>query len=278
MVKKWLVTGVAVLALLALAACGSLGRLGTTAVAEGPAAAASAEGEVQAAESPAAAAPAAELGGGGGGGGIVSSDGSVAEGVVVVGTGTASAEPEVAQVTFGVELRGDDPAQKIDRALAAVGELGVASDDIKTTGYSLWVETIYDPESGTPTGEVVYHVSHYVQVTLHEPAKVGSLLAAVVEAGANTISGVNFTVEDTQALVDEARRKAAEDAQSRAQAIAGALGIELGKPLSVTESSGTGDAMYRTGIGGGAADVAAPAVAPGSFSVSVSVQVIYEIR
>ena len=106
-----------------------------------------------------------------GGGGITPS-GQFTEGLVVAGTGIATAEPEVAQVTFGVELRGDDPAalvdeaaERIDEAIAAVQRLGVAEEDIRTTGYNLWVETVYDPERHMPTGEVVYHVSHHVEAT-----------------------------------------------------------------------------------------------------------------
>jgi uncharacterized protein YggE len=83
------------------------------------------------------------------GGGGISPSGQSTEGLVVVSTGIANAEPEVAQVTFGIELHGDDPAalvdeaaQKMDRAIAATQELGVGGEDIQTTGYNLWVETI----------------------------------------------------------------------------------------------------------------------------------------
>jgi uncharacterized protein YggE len=188
-------------------------------------------------------------------------------------------------VTFGVELRGDDPAAivddaagRIDRAMAAAREAGVAEADIRTTGYNLWVETIYDPERGTPTGEVVYHVSHYVQATLRDTDLVGDMLASVISAGANAVSGVNFTIDDTQALVDQARQDALADAARRAQAMADGLDIELGQPTLVTEVSGGYPVLSDRGGIGGAGEAAAPSIVPGSFSVSVSVQVAYEIR
>jgi uncharacterized protein YggE len=282
MYRRWWHVTLAVLAVLTLAACGGLAQLRGTAVAESPAAV-----EDEAGESPVAVAPSSErpeVVAGGGGGVVV--NGVPTQGLVVVGTGSASAEPQVAEVNFGVDLRGGDPAaivdeaaQKMDRALAAVRQLGVADEDVQTTGYSLWVETVYDPEKGTPTGEVIYHVSHFVQVTLRKPSEVGSLLAAVVAAGANTVSGVSFTVEDPQALVEEAREKALLDAKARAQAMATTLGIELGKPMLVTETGYSVPFLDRGGMGGGGmAEVAAPSVAPGAFSVSISVQVIYEIR
>jgi len=221
-----------------------------------------------------------------GGGGGTTSTGQLDEGLIVVGAGAASAEPEVALVAFGVELRGDAPAplvdeaaRKIDQAIAAAQEQGVASEDIQTTGYNLWVENIYDPETGAPTGEVVYHLSHYVQVTLRDLDQVGELLAAVVEAGANSISGVNYAVEDAGALVEQARQQALEDAATRARQMADGLEITLGKPILVMETGGGMPMEWGVGGGGGGmSQVTAPSISPGTFSVSVNIQVVYEIQ
>jgi uncharacterized protein YggE len=221
---------------------------------------------------------------GGGGGVSLQSDGQSVVGLIVVGTGTASAEPEVANVVFGVELQGDDPAAivdtaagRIDEAVAASRTLGVAEADIRTTSYSLWVETVRDPDAGTPTSEIIYHVSHYVRVTSRDLVGVGELLAALVESGANTVSEVSFSVEDPGALVEQARQQAIEQATYRAQQMAAGLDITLGKPISVMETSGGYPVVEGKGIGGGA-EVAAPSISPGTFSVSVSIQVVYEIR
>ena len=211
---------------------------------------------------------------------------SGSQGIVVIGTGTASAEPEVAQITLGVELRGDDPAQvvaeaagRIDQAIAAARGAGIAAEDIRTAGYNLWVENIYDPARGIPTGEVVYHVSHYVEVKLRDMSAVGQVLAEAVGAGANSISGVNFTVEEPAVLMEQAREKAIEDAAVKAQQMAAKLGIELGRPILVSDVSLNYPVPMGAGFGGGAAmEAAAPDMTPGSFSVSASVQIAYEIR
>jgi uncharacterized protein YggE len=227
----------------------------------------------------------------GGGGGSIVFDEQVTQGVVVLGTGMVSAEPEVAQVTFGVELQGKDPAaivnegaQKIDLAIAAVQKLGEQSD-IRTTNYSLWVENIHDQETGRATGEVVYHLSHQVQATLHDLDRVGELLSAVAGAGVNTIAGVTFTVDNPQALVEQARQKALQDANAKAQQMAEGLGIALDKPILVTEEGGgygypeEPRAEWGMGGGGNGMTVATvPGITPGTFSVSVSVRVVYAIR
>lgn len=222
-----------------------------------------------------------------GGGVSFQSDGQPTAGLIAVGTGTASAEPQIATVGLGVELQGDDPAaivdeaaEKIDQAIAAARALGVAEADIRTTGYNLWVETVRDPETGSPTGEIIYHVSHYIRVTWRDLDAVGDLLAAVVESGANAISEVSFTVEDPDALMEQARQQALEQAASRAQQMAAGLGITLGQPTLVMETGGGYPVTdVAQGIGGtGKVEVAAPSISPGTFSVSVSVQVVYEIR
>jgi hypothetical protein len=221
----------------------------------------------------------------GGGGGLIQPTGQLAEGLVVVGTGTVSAEPEMANVVFGVELQGDDPAaivgeaaERIDQAIAAAEELGVAEEDVRTTGYNLWVETVRDPDSGTPTGEVLYHIWQQVRVKLSDLDRVGDLLGAVVDAGANTISEVNFTVEDPDALMEQARQQALENVATRAQQMAEGLDITLGRPIMVMETGGGSPMPLGIGGGGEMMEAAAPFISPGTFSVSVSVQVVYEIQ
>jgi uncharacterized protein YggE len=226
----------------------------------------------------------------GGGGGVVTqvTPSQTPSGLWVVGAGEASADPEVSRITFGVDLQGDDPAKlvdegtrKIDRAIAAIKELGIADSEIKTVGYNLWVETVHDPETGRPTGEVMYRVSHQIRATVHDLDTVGSILSAVVQAGANTVSEVSFGVEDPQALIEQARQDALKDAKERAQLMAEGLGITLGKPMLVTEGSAVpygAQGGYGGGGGGVMAESAAVSISPGAFSVSVSIQVVYEIE
>lgn len=256
--KFWLIA-LPILLLLTTSSCGQVGTSPTLAAGE----------------------PARALGGGGG----ISSSGSITQGLVATGTATVIVEPEIAQITFGVDLRGNDPvaivnesAQKINRAIAAAREVGVAEKDLQTIGYNLWVETVYDPQTGQPTGQVVYHISHFVIATLRDPSKTGNLLAAVIEAGANSISGVNFAVENPDALVKQARQKALENARAQAEQTAQVLGISLGKPILVSEGGGYPvlAVMMREGVGGGGVEV--PSLSPGAFSVTISVQVVYEIR
>ena len=71
-----------------------------------------------------------------------------------------------------------------------------------------------------------------------------------------------------------------QDATAKAQQIAEGLGIALDKPILVTEGSSRYpvEPAAEWGIGGGGATVAVPGITPGTFSVSVSVRVVYAIR
>ena len=125
---------------------------------------------------------------------------------------------------------------------------------------------------------MIYDVSHQTQATVRDLDTVGSILAAVGQAGANTISEVSFSVNDPDALVEQARRDALKDAKARAQSMAEELGITLGKPLLVTEGGIPIPFEARMGVGGGGMAEAAVSISPGAFSVSVSVQGVYEIQ
>ncbi len=210
--------------------------------------------------------------------------GGYTPGLTVVGTGTVEAQPDIAYLTVGVDLKADnvatvtaDGGARMERILAALRSAGVAEEDIHTSSYSLWVEQRYDPQTGQPTGVVEYHLMHTVRATVRDLAKVGTILSAAVEAGANTVQEVSFSVADADKMASEARQKAVADAQKRAQEMAGALGITLGKVVSVSESGGyVPTSTYYDAKGGVMGAVAVPLPA-GSFSVSISVVVVYEL-
>ncbi len=210
---------------------------------------------------------------------------SYTPGLTVVGTGTVEAQPDVAYISLGVDLKGEDAAaivaeatRKMEAILNALKSAGIAEEEIHTVAYNLWVEQRYDPQTGQPTGAFDYHIVHTVRATVHDLGRVGQVLAGAVEAGANSISEVSFSVAEPETLVAQARTRAIADAQKRAQEMASALGVTLGKVVSVSESGGWVPGPYYYGKGGGAAEMAAPVPMPsGSFSVSISVVVVYEL-
>ena len=127
-------------------------------------------------------------------------------GITVVGQGTSYGQPDQATVIVGVDTFAATVAEAttqnqatLDRVMAALEAAGIATEDIQTTNYSLYAEQIYG-EKG-PEGIAGYRVSNQVNVKIRDISQVGDVLAAVTEAGANAIYGVNFTVSTSPSAI-----------------------------------------------------------------------------
>ena len=113
---------------------------------------------------------------------------------------------------------------------------------------------------------------------MREVERAGAVLDAVVEAGANQVYGVTFTVSDEAEWQGLARQKAMEDASERARELANLADIELGQVLSVSEViqglwSGPIGLGWTAGIGGSGGGFA-----PGELEMSTNVQVTFAAR
>jgi uncharacterized protein len=204
----------------------------------------------------------------------------------VTGSGTAYGEPDIASIEFGVDLTEKDPAEAVNQAaemmnaaFEAAAEFGIDESDMMTTSYNMWVEEEYDYYTYEYTGETLYHVSHYGRVNIRDLESVGDVLAALVGAGSNTISSVSFKVEDTQALLNEARTLAVADAKRVADQLASELGMEVGDATYVNEWIDYYP-MYETSTmyADFSCDVASPSISPGASSINLKVQITFELE
>lgn len=205
--------------------------------------------------------------------------------IVVSGHGEAAGAPDMATVQLGIESMGDDldaalteANATIDAVRDAVTAEGVAENDIQTVNFNVWVEQPRN-DQGRPTGQPLYHVTNMLNVKVRTIENVGTVLEAGLNAGANSVNGLGFSIEDTSALESEARTDAVADARARAEELAAALGVELGDPVYISESFGgvppqpliRGVEMAAdTGMGGGA-----PPISEGELTVSVNVTVSF---
>lgn len=207
-----------------------------------------------------------------------------AGGITVVGQGEAFGQPDQAQVQIGVETFAPQLSQatsenevSVQAIMDALTAQGIDAQDIQTTNYNLWAEQAAN-DQGTQ-GIVGYHVNNQVNVTIRDINKVGDVLAAVTDAGANSIYGISFSVADPAALEEEARAAAVADARTRAAALAELGGVELGDVQIISEVIGQ-PVTYPMGFGGGLAmeQAAAPSIAPGQLSYTIQVQVTFGIK
>ncbi len=203
--------------------------------------------------------------------------------ISVNGVGTASATPDVAYIQLGVEAINSDPAIAVEEStdtmkavMAALLAQGIPAEDIQTVNYAMGVEQVVDRD-GKPTGETRSRISNQVRIKVTDLSKTGTVLAAALNAGANTVGGIEFSVLDPVALQTQARDKAIADAQAKATQLATGFGAQLGPVHNVNEYSGPVSPLARydasAGVGGGGQ----VPVSPGQFTVTIEVQATFDI-
>ncbi len=204
-------------------------------------------------------------------------------GITVMAQGEVSADPDLAMITIGVETREStaalaaaENADRMSEVMGALRQLEIADEDIQTVDYSIQPEIDWDDDEHRVIG---YVVNNSVRVKMRDMERVGDVLDAVTEAGANNVYGIQFTFDDPSALQEQARAEAMDEARKKAEALAELGGVRLGAPRTISESTyetppyylDSVYAMAESGMGGGTS------VSTGQLEVTVQVQITYDI-
>lgn len=205
--------------------------------------------------------------------------------ITIEGLGKVTAAPNIAVTSVGLVTEKSDVAaaqlensQKMNALVASLKKIGIAEDDIKTAQYQIYPKYSYEEKKGSSiTG---YSVSQSLDVKIRDLAKISDVLAAAGVAGANQVSGIQFTIDEPKNLRAEARAEAVKDAQDKAEKLANDLGIRLGRVIGFSESQGGSPVPYpmmaKDAVGGYAE--AAPQIQAGTLDIQSNVSVTYEIR
>jgi len=186
--------------------------------------------------------------------------------LTVAGNASVTVVPDVAIVTFSIRTLADDPvaSQEQNRArsneiYAALEAIGIRESEIQTQWYN--IRRHYDWETSSemvpvewdwygnpirfapnPWGEPVfagYETFHSVAVTLNnvdvDASMVGRVLDVSIAHGANMAGGFHFTLspERRETSYLEALAIATTNARSRAETVAGPLGISNLRPIVI---------------------------------------------
>jgi uncharacterized protein YggE len=203
----------------------------------------------------------------------------------VTGIGRVSLTPDRARFTVGVQTVApsfaaatQENAARMTAILAALRQAGATDRELRTTGLSIYPQQSAEP--GKQARITGYQVSNNVAVTRNDPATIGTLLETAVQAGANTVSGVNFTVSDARGK-DIGLQAAFADAKAKADVLARAAGRTVGRALAITEGGASMPPvpmpMYRRAEMAQAASYAAP-VESGAEEIAFTVSVVFELQ
>lgn len=206
-------------------------------------------------------------------------------GIWVTGEGKVSVVPDVANLSLGVEAQAETvaeaQAQAAEAMVAVMGVLddyGIAKKDIKTQRFSIQAVKRWDNGEEILLG---YRVTNIVVVKIRELDDTGAIIDAVAEAGGDytRINSIGFTVDDPTDYYEEAREKAMEDAEAKAEQLADLAGVDLGKPIYINESGGyiPVPREYYVGVPEAVPAPAPSPISPGETEISLTVQVVYSI-
>ena len=226
-------------------------------------------------------------------------------GIWVNGTGKATGDPDLGVLELGVEALANKASEARDMAANAIDATdsmlktnNIQDRDLQTSQCS--INPQYDmqeirrcsdglKEAGKGTEcrtefervLIGYQVTNILAVKVRNLESMSSIIDGATEAAGNLvrINAVNFTIEDTKALLEVAREEAIDDLLARANSMATLSGVELGKLVFLSESGGAPTQSFARmeaaafGFGGDQST----SILAGELDVTVNVQGVFAI-
>lgn len=201
--------------------------------------------------------------------------------ILVTGVGTVETDPDKVSFTVSVESSDrddasavvEDLAERAEDIRAALLEYGIPEENVTTANYRLRENSRHNRYEG----------EHRYGVELDDTDAIGEVIDLCVEAGADSIGSIDFTVSEERRdeLYDQAVDRAVEDARTEAELYADAAGKTLGDPTSI-ETQRTGHRPFRqhldVAFATSADDGAATRIDEGQVSVNAEVTIEYELE
>lgn len=161
--------------------------------------------------------------------------------IVVVGQGSAKVTGDTATLTVALDIRAQSPGEAVAQlseptqaVLTAAREQGLADSDLKTRAMSVL------PDIDHPSRRVLgYLASYTLQVRLAAIPQAPRIIDALVDAAGEVVrlGGFHLSPSVPESAHAEASTQAVQDARARAERLAVAAGVRVGRVLSITEDS-----------------------------------------
>lgn len=203
--------------------------------------------------------------------------------VIALGSADVSLTADVAVLTLDVNATAAtvteaqaDAAAKLDALRTALEPFGVKRESIYTSYYN--VSTIYNYQYGK-LGDTEslsgYKVESDVSVYVQDAARVGEVIDAALQNGAESSYELTFESSEKQAAYDAAMTSAVSAAMRKAKLLAEAAGLELDKLVSVRE---LGDSAEGAAPAETAAEQREKDSPHSHIKVNATVEVVYSIK
>ncbi|NMB02752.1 MAG: SIMPL domain-containing protein [Firmicutes bacterium] len=197
----------------------------------------------------------------------------------VTGSAVVTGAPDIAHITLGVETQdvsadvaAQDNASRMAKVFTALKELGLTERELSTSGYNIYSSTqVVGRGTNEETSITTYRVHNRINITTKNLDIVGEIIDRAVQAGANQVQGIQFDVEDKQAMQLKALQNAIKQGVAKAEAMAEAAGLTLTQLVSLSENYSSYAPMVNTMVMR-ADSFAGTTINPGEVEVSANVQ------
>jgi len=208
--------------------------------------------------------------------------------IMINGYGKVSGNNDIAMTTLGYSNIDKDVSkaqsankQVMDKVFADLKVFGIDDKDLQSD-YRVYPEYNYTSDKGQQLNG--YRVENNITIKIRDLTKISQILGLVGKYSLTTVSGLSYTIDDSQDLKSAARDKALNDASIKATDLADKLGVKLGGVVSYNEYEGANDyypmkAMDSSigGLGGGGIGAGPETVAAGSRDVVMNVNIVFEL-
>lgn len=220
--------------------------------------------------------------------------------ITIDGEGKITVKPDIAKVSLSVASAGktvkevtDDNNTKMNAVISQMKQLGIKPEDIQTSSYDLYPQYDYGNSGVVSSGMmpvpprpvtpkiVGYNLTQTVVVKIRDLTKSDQVLDQAIASGVNQVGALTFELDDASKVKKDARIMAFQKAKDKAQEMASAAEVSLGRVITFSESSAGGAQPYANFAmkAMSSADAApAPSIEPGSQDFTVDVSVTYEIN
>ncbi len=199
-------------------------------------------------------------------------------------------KPNLAIVNLGVQAVAPklsaairEANTKMNALMEKLKGLGIEEKDMQSN-ISSSPQQDYESGKARITG---YEVSNSLTLNIRNLEQVSTVLDIALDLGINNISNVTWTMDEFSTPRSQAREIATKTAIQKAEQLAKAAGVTLGKIVSLSENNASNPFTQHlanaatfegTGMPKRMAQDQAPAISAGSVAVTVNVDAIFEVK
>lgn len=205
--------------------------------------------------------------------------------IVVSGSGSAGAAPDLARLSMAVSVTADTVAVARETAADAMTDVRaslkrhrILDSDIATSHFRIHPEYEYGPDGRDQVG---YTVSNGLSVTVRDIDKAASVIDDAIAAGGDHLvfNNLSFGLSDTTELEKTAREAAVDDMREKATQLAEFSDRELGELKMVSEGSFNGPQVpFPAAFARDESAGQATPISSGEVAITVSISGVYELK